>query len=78
MTYTGKNRRTGVGLSTSFGAMTGDNIATGVGSAAIKDTLLLAAVAGNLRCATCDAGEYDREHHPKSRKTDHLLTERQK
>lgn len=45
---TGKDRRTGGGVATRFGAMTGDCRTTGVGSAAIKDTLVDSAVAGNL------------------------------
>lgn len=69
MTYTGKNRRSGVGMAAAFGALTGDNIATGVGSTAMKDTFVNAAVAGNLRCATCETGECDKEHHHKDRKT---------
>lgn len=50
-TITGNWARTGGGSIASSGAMTGDDIATGVGSAAIYDTFLGAAVVGNFRCA---------------------------
>lgn len=48
-------------MATVLGACTGRNLATGVGSAAMKDTFVNAAVAGNFRCAACFAMEKDCE-----------------
>lgn len=41
------------------GAMTGEGRATGVGLAAMCDTLLYIAVAGNLVCLTCETMDKD-------------------
>lgn len=54
LTLTGDNARSGGGATARFGAITGDNLATGVGLAAIWDTLVNAAVVGNLVCASCE------------------------
>lgn len=62
-TISGDNARSGGDAITSFGAITGLNMATGVGSAAIKDTFLGAAVAGNFRKASWFTIEKDSTWH---------------
>lgn len=62
LTITGNDARPGGSAAARLGAITGDDAATGVGLAAIKDTLLYLAVAGNLRYATCKTIDVDCEH----------------
>lgn len=57
LAVTGYNARTGGNAATSLGALTGDNSTTGVGSAAIKNTFVNVAVAGNFRKATWESIE---------------------
>lgn len=52
LAMTGEDRRTGGGVTSRLSAITGDCRTTGVGSAAMKDTLLDSTVAGNLVKAT--------------------------
>lgn len=62
LTITGNDARPGGNAAAGFGAITGDDAATGVGLAAAKDTFLYLAVAGNLRYATCETIDVDCEH----------------